>query len=143
VSTPDTLTAVAPSALGSTPVPVVNQASEPAAVRDGSPAVQQAYDEALSFETVLVNQLCKQLVTSAGLTGDGTGGSSSGSSDSPSDPAVSDFSSLLPGALASSIMSDGGLGLAAQLYPSLEGPAATGSGPTAPSIGSGGGTVSS
>jgi Rod binding domain-containing protein len=123
MSTPDTLTSVAASTLGSTPLPVVNQASEPAAVRNGSPAAQQAYDEALSFETVLVNQLCKQLVASSGLTGDGTDGGSGGSSGSATDPAVSDFTSLLPGALASSIMSDGGLGLAAQLYPSLEGTA--------------------
>jgi Rod binding domain-containing protein len=124
MSTPETLTSVAASTLGSTPVPVVNQATEPAAVRNGSPAAKQAYDEALSFETVLVNQLCKQLVASSGLTGDGTDGGSSGSSGSPTDPAVSDFTSLLPGALASSIMSDGGLGLAAQIYPSLEGTAA-------------------
>lgn len=100
------------------PAPVVNQALEPASVRNGSPAVQQDYNEALSFESVLVNQLCQQLVNTAGLSGSSSSDSSDGSSSS--DPEVSDFASMLPGALASSIMSQGGLGLAAQLLPGLE-----------------------
>jgi hypothetical protein len=139
MSTPDTLAA---SALGSTPVPVVNQALEPAAVRDGSPATKQAYSEALSFESVLVNQLCQQLVASSGLSDDGNGDSSSDGSGS--DPTVSDFSSLLPGALGNAIMSGGGLGLAAQLYPSLEGLGQTSGSADSPATGtSGGGTVAS
>jgi len=96
-------------------VPIVNQALEPADVRNGSTAVQKAYGEALSFESVLVNQLCQQLVDTTGLTGsDG----STGSDDS--DPSSSDFASMLPGALASSIMSSGGIGLADQLLPGIE-----------------------
>jgi hypothetical protein len=92
------------------------QALEPAAVKDGSPAVKQAYSEALSFESVLVNQLCEQLVSSSGLDSSGSGdgdGDSSGSG-------LGAFAGLLPGALASSIMNDGGLGLASQLLPSFE-----------------------
>jgi Rod binding domain-containing protein len=103
-------------AISATQAPVVNQALEPAAVRDGSASVKQAYDEALSFESVLVNQLCQQLLASSGL--DGSGGL--GGESSAGDASTSAFGSLLPGALASSIMADGGLGLAAQLYPSLE-----------------------
>jgi Rod binding domain-containing protein len=122
MSTPEALGTLTAGSIGSSSAPVVNQALEPAGVRDGSPAAKQAYDEALSFESVLVNQLCQQLASSSGLTG---GGDSSGldgdaSDGSASDPTVSAFGSLLPGALASSIMSSGGLGLAAQLYPSLE-----------------------
>ncbi len=97
--------------------PVVNQALEPASVRNGSPAVKQDYNEALSFESVFVNQLCQQLVDTTGLAGTSGADSSDGSS---SDPSVSDFASMLPGALSSSIMSQGGLGLAAQLLPGLE-----------------------
>jgi hypothetical protein len=129
MSTPETLGALS-STLGSAPVPVVNQALEPASVRDGSPTVQKDYDEALSFENVLVNQLCQQLVASTGIAGgssaDSSGSSSSGTSSS--DPAVSDFTSMLPGALSSAIMADGGLGLAAQLLPSFESSSAAATG---------------
>jgi Rod binding domain-containing protein len=104
-----------PEISGLPAVPVVNQALEPAAVRNGSPAVQKAYGEALSFESVFVNQLCQQLVDTTGLSG------TQGSTDSSSgDPSVGDFASMLPGALSSSIMSQGGLGLAAELLPGLE-----------------------
>jgi hypothetical protein len=121
MSVPEALGTLTAASLGSSSTPVVNQALEPAAVRDGSPAAKQAYDEALSFESVLVNQLCQQLASSSGLTGGDSSGLDDDSSDgSASDPTVSAFGSLLPGALASAIMSSGGLGLAAQLYPSLE-----------------------
>lgn len=99
------------------PAPVVNQALEPASVRNGSPAVQKAYSEALSFESVFVNELCQQLVNTTGLAGASGADSTDGSAD---DPAMGDFASMLPGALSSSIMSQGGLGLAAQLLPGLE-----------------------
>jgi Rod binding domain-containing protein len=140
MSTPDSISSLAASALGSTPVPVVNQAIEPAAVRNGSAAVKQAYNEALAFESVLVNQLCQQLASSSGL------GSSSSDSDSvddssQSDPSVSDFDSLIPSALSSSIMSSGGLGLAAQIYPTLE--AQAGSSSTSSSASTDGTTVAS
>ena len=38
-------------------LPVVNQALEPAWVRHGSAATQKAYESALAFEEVLVEQL--------------------------------------------------------------------------------------
>jgi len=89
------------------------QGQEPASVRTGSPAVKQAYGEALDFESVLVNQLCESLLSSSGLgSSNGLGGGASGG--------VSGFASLLPGALSSAIMSDGGLGLASQMLPSFE-----------------------
>jgi hypothetical protein len=112
-------------------VPAVNPATEPASVRNGSPATQQAYSEALSFENILVNRLCQDLLTNSGLSGaDGSGGG-----------ALGGFASLLPGALASTIMSDGGLGLAAQLLPSFESAAgSTGTGTPGPGV-SGPGTA--
>ncbi|MGD0196493.1 MAG: hypothetical protein ABSC56_01110 [Solirubrobacteraceae bacterium] len=97
----------------------VNTTTEPASVRDGSPAVKQAYSEALDFESVLVNQLCEQMMQNSGLD------SSSSSSDGSS--GLGGFASLLPSALSSSIMSAGGLGLAAQLLPSFESADAAGS----------------
>jgi hypothetical protein len=129
VSTPEAIGTLVSPALGSSgAVPVINEALEPASVRDGSPALQQDYDAALSFESVLVNQLAQQLVASSGLSGNssdnGSDDDGDDSSDS-SDPAVSDMTSLIPGALTNSIMSDGGLGLAAQLLPSFEGTNAT------------------
>jgi Rod binding domain-containing protein len=97
---------------------VANPALEPASVRNGSPAVKQAYNEALGFESVLVNELCQQLISNSGLSDSGSSGDAS-----DSDPTVGGFTSMLPGALSSAIMSDGGLGLAAQLLPTLEGTA--------------------
>jgi hypothetical protein len=123
MSTPTTISSLASDVPAST-VPVVNQALEPASVRDGTPAVKQAYANALSFESVLVNELSEQLVQTAGIGSGSTSPSSSSSSGvggSSGDPTVSDFASMLPGALTSAIMSDGGLGIAAQLLPSLDG----------------------
>jgi Rod binding domain-containing protein len=125
VSTPATT-----SALFSTTTPIVNPALEPASVRNGTAAVKQDYQEALGFESVLVNELAAQLVTSSGLSDPGGGDDSSGSADD-SDPTASAFASLLPGALANSIMSNGGLGLAAQILPSLTGSPTT---PTAATV---------
>ncbi len=109
--TPDPLSAA-------TTAPGRSQAFEPAAVRNGSPAVKQAYAEALSFENVLVGQLCQQLAASAGLGGGASGQGDAGSS--AGDPTASAYGSLLPGALSSAIMSGGGLGIANQLYPAIE-----------------------
>jgi len=108
---------VGPVANPSTPAA---QSLEPSAAKNGSPAVKQAYSEALSFESVLVNQLCEQLMSTTGLGGSGGAGASSAG--------LGAFAGLLPGALASSIMSDGGLGLAAQLAPSLQPQAPSGGG---------------
>ena len=128
MSTPDAIGSLTSSVLGSsTSAPPVSEALEPASVRDGSPAVQQDYNEALSFESVLVNQLSQQLVASSGLTGSGSDSSGTSSDSSSSSSGLGDFASLLPGALSSAIMSDGGLGLAAQMLPSIEAANATGS----------------
>jgi len=125
------LGALAPS----TGAPPINQATEPANIRNGGAKAQQAYATALQFEQVLVNQLTQRLTDSAGLTDSTGSGSSSDGSDTSgglgSGPGL--YSQLLPGTLTSSIMSSGGLGnladtLATAIDPAIgqsSGPATT------------------
>ncbi len=118
------------SPLTSTNVPVVDAANEPADIRNGNSAAQKAYQEALGFEDILVQQLTQELastVTSPAGSSDSSGssGSSDSSSDSSggilgSDPSTSAFASLIPTALTQSIMSSGGLGIAQQLAQSID-----------------------
>ena len=107
--------------------PVVNQTLEPAWVRDGSATTQKAYQTALAFEQMLVEQLSQSLTASSGLGGE-EGESSEGGSSSSS-AASGPISSMLPQALTSSVMNDGGLGLAAQMTRNLQD--AAGATPTA------------
>jgi hypothetical protein len=78
---------------------------------------------------VLVNQLTQQLTAS--ISGDGSDDGSDGSDDSSdssddqggllsSDPSTSMYSSLIPQALTSSIMSAGGLGIASELAKAID-----------------------
>jgi Rod binding domain-containing protein len=107
-----------------TGLPVVDQALEPKWVRDGSAATQSAYDSAIAFEQTLVEQLSKSLTAGSGLGGEsaqeGSGGSEEGGSAS-GDAGASELSSMLPQALATSVMDAGGLGLAAQMTQQLAG----------------------
>ena len=146
-----------PSTAGSTGLPPVNQALEPAWVRHGSPATQKAYESALAFEQTLVEQLSKSLTSASGLGGEGSQVGESGSEEGGSSEAASNsqISSTLPQALTASVMHAGGLGLAAQLTHQLEGASAaqaqpnggtaphvtaTGAVPASPTISPGGGT---
>jgi Rod binding domain-containing protein len=104
-------------------LPPINPALEPASVRNGNQAAKNAYQTGLAFEQVLVDQLSQQLSSTAG------GASSDGSSDSSgassgglmgSDPASSMYGQMLPQALSTSVMSAGGLGLAAQLAAAID-----------------------
>jgi hypothetical protein len=114
-----------------TGLPVLNQALEPSWVRHGSAAIQSDYQNALSFEQTLVEQLT-QTMSSAG-----TEGESSGEGEAGEGGASGALSAELPQALSAGIMSAGGLGLAAQLTRGLEGVQAmkAGSGAVAPSGG--------
>lgn len=147
-----------PAATGSTGLPPVNQALEPAWVRHGSAATQKAYESALAFEQTLVEQLSQSLTSTSGLGGESSQEGESGSEEggsSESGAGDSQISSMLPQALTASVMHGGGLGLAAQLTRQLEAPggaaqaqasggttpAATGTGAgTAPTTTAGGGT---
>ena len=123
-----------------TGLPVVNQALEPASVRHGSAAVQKAYQSALAFEQVLVEQLSKSLSASSGLGGESSQEGESGSEEGGSS-ASGGLSSMLPQALASGVMHAGGLGLAAQMAQQMqahEGAVQAGSGGASVSQSSGG-----
>ncbi len=108
-------------------LPPVDAANEPADIRNGNTAAKNAYQEALGFEDVLVQQLTQELAsTVTSPTDDGSSDDGSGdSSDSSggilgSDPSTSGFASMIPTALTQSIMSSGGLGIAAQLAQSID-----------------------
>jgi hypothetical protein len=116
-------------------IPDLNVATVPANVRNGGSKAMQAYSEGLAFEDVLVGELTQQLATSmfGGSSSDGSGaGAPSGSDPSAGSGSMlggagaSAYASLLPQALTSSIMADGGLGVAKsfaeQLDPALSSP---------------------
>jgi len=104
-------------------LPPVNRAAEPAWVRHGPQATQRDYQAALAFERSLVEELAKSL-TATGQSGEE--GSQEGESGSSIDAGLSTISSMLPPALSSSVIGNGGLGLAAQLTRAIEGPAPSG-----------------
>jgi Rod binding domain-containing protein len=115
-------------ALTSSSVPAINQANEPAEIRNGNAQAKQAYQEALSFENILMQQLTQQLadtVTSpGGASSDSGDGSDSSDSSSGgilgSDPSTNAFASLIPTALTQSVMSGGGVGVADQLARAID-----------------------
>jgi Rod binding domain-containing protein len=102
-------------------LPPVNQALEPAWVRNGSSATKKAYETALAFEQTLVEQLSKSMTTASGLAGESSQEGESGVEEGGSSAAgASQLSSMLPQALTSSLMEAGGLGLAAQMTQQLK-----------------------
>jgi Rod binding domain-containing protein len=107
------------STIDTSRLPAIDQAREPAQIRNGGAAAQQAYRVGLAFEQVLVDQLAQQLAdTSGGSSSSQDGSSDAGTSASGlmgSDPATSMYAQMLPQALSSGIMSAGGVGLALQL----------------------------
>ncbi len=115
---------VSPAAGASVPgggLPVVSQALEPAWVRHGSAATQKSYETALAFEATLVEELSRSLTATSGLGGEsGQEGESSDEGGSSAMGGGGPLSSMLPQALASGVMSAGGLGLAAQMTRSLD-----------------------
>jgi Rod binding domain-containing protein len=120
-------------ALTSASLPPINQALEPADIRSGNAQAKQAYQEALGFEDILMQQLTQELAsTVTGSTdssslgsGDSSDSSSSDSSDSTggilgSDPSTSAFASMIPTALTQSLMSAGGVGIADNLARAID-----------------------
>jgi Rod binding domain-containing protein len=107
-------------------LPPINEALLPASVRNGSPAAKSAYETALSFEDVLVNELSQAMMATVSSSSDDGSSDDSSSDDSSSDgsggsDSVSgEYSQLLPQALTSSIMSAGGLGIAQQIATALD-----------------------
>lgn len=99
----------------------VSTAPVPPEIAKGGPAARKAYETALGFEQLLVRQLTQQIVSASGLDGSADDGSSGDGSADDSGLGSSPYASMLPDALAQSITDAGGLGLAAQMAPLLEG----------------------
>lgn len=108
--------------MSSAAIPPIGQALLPANIRNGNAAAKNAYQEGLGFEQVLVSQLAQQLVSGLDSTANASsnGSSSDGSTSDGTDQAMSAYSQMLPSALTSSVMSDGGLGVAAQLAAAID-----------------------
>jgi Rod binding domain-containing protein len=107
------------SALPAANLPPIDSALLPADIRNGDAKAKQAYQEALGFEDILMQQLTQQLadtVTSPG--GDSSDSSSGGILGS--DPSTNAFASLIPTALTQSVMSGGGVGVADRLAHALD-----------------------
>jgi Rod binding domain-containing protein len=128
-------------------IPNLNVADIPANIQNGNNQAKQAYSEGLAFESVLVNELSQQMANTmyggggidGSSSGDGIDGSDSSDGGDSSDSSgllsgASAYSSLIPQALTSSIMSSGGLGIAEEfaqeLDPSLLSQASSGAGAT-------------
>jgi Rod binding domain-containing protein len=119
------------SALPASNLPPINAALEPASIRNGNAQAKKAYQEALGFEDILVQQLTQELAQTVTSPGDSTsadGSSSDGSSSDASgtggllgsDPSPSAFASLIPTALTQSIMSGGGVGIAERIAQAID-----------------------
>ena len=105
----------------------INEALLPASIRNGDAQAKNAYQQALGFEDILVQQLTQEMaqtVTSPGgdSSDDGSGDSSDSSSGGilGSDPSTNAFAGLIPTALTNSIMSGGGVGMAEQLARAID-----------------------
>ena len=81
-------------------LPQVPATALPAAVRNGSDDDKQAYKAALGFEQILLDQLVGEMLPKGTLT------------EGP-------YAAPMQEAFTSGLIADGGIGLAAQLYPSL------------------------
>ena len=79
-------------------LPVVNEATMPADVRNGTAADKKAYKTALGFEQMLVDQMVQSMAGDSGPLAEG------------------DYAQTLQTSLSSAIEGAGGLGLAQQLY---------------------------
>jgi Rod binding domain-containing protein len=113
------------SSLPAANLPPINSALLPADIRNGNAQAKQAYQEALGFEDMLMQQLTQQMantVTSPGGDSSGSGDSSDSSSGGilGSDPSTNAFASMIPTALTQSIMSGGGVGVADRLAHALD-----------------------
>ncbi len=111
-------------------IPNLNVATVPAEIRHGDAAAMRAYSEGLAFEDMLVNELTQQ-VSKAMFDGAGSGEAGANAADAgPGSPGgllggAGAYASMVPQALTSSIMADGGLGMARsfaqELDPALRG----------------------
>jgi Rod binding domain-containing protein len=106
-------------------LPPIDSAFLPADVRKAGPKAEQAYQSALSFESVLTEQLTQSLTSTLTGSAAGDGSDDDGTGDdtdsSSTDAATQLTAQMLPDALSQSLTAAGGLGLARQLYDALGG----------------------
>lgn len=92
-----------------TTLPPIDNSVLPADVRAATKADQDRYKSGLAFERQLVEQLTQSLADSA-----------KGSGDDGSSAATNSYKDMLPGVMADSIISSGGLGLARTIAQNLK-----------------------
>jgi Rod binding domain-containing protein len=93
-------------------LPPIDDSLLPADVRSGSKTDQDNYKAGLAFERQLVEQLTQTLADTTKAQSEGD--------DDGSSAATEQYKSMLPGVIADSIMSAGGLGLARTIAVSLK-----------------------
>jgi hypothetical protein len=101
-------------------LPPVDAAHQPADIRNGDAAAKKAYQEALGFENILMQQLTQQLAATVTSPGDGSSGSGGSGGMLGSDPSTSAFAGLIPTALTQSVLSGGGIGVADRLAHAID-----------------------
>jgi Rod binding domain-containing protein len=89
----------------------------PTDVRQAGKEGEQLYRVALGFERTLLEQLTNSM--SKDMVGMDSGDSGDGSEESGQSAATSAYTDMLPGTLADSVTSSGGLGLAHDLWLSM------------------------
>jgi Rod binding domain-containing protein len=89
----------------------------PADVRKAGKDAEQTYRVALGFERTLLEQLTKSMAKD--MVGMGSDSDSGDGEDSGASAATSAYRDMLPGTLADSVTSAGGLGLAHDLFLSM------------------------
>jgi hypothetical protein len=135
------MSAISATSLGSSipasNLPIADAATEPASIRNGDQKAKDAYKTGMAFEQVLVNELSQALASTVpGGSDDGLGGTNGDSSSSSSSGSGSGsgsagglmgggsglgaYSSLIPQALTSSLMSSGGTGVAMEIAKSID-----------------------
>ena len=92
-------------------LPPIDNSLLPADVRKGTTADQNRYKTGLAFERQLVEQLTQSMAETTKAQSDAGDGSSA---------ATNSYKEMLPGVMADSIMSAGGLGLAATIAKNLK-----------------------
>jgi Rod binding domain-containing protein len=96
-------------------LPPIDNSLLPADVRTGTTADKDRYKSALAFERQLVEQLTQSMADTTKAQDSGSSEDGDGSSAS-----TDSYKQMLPGVMADSIMSAGGLGLAATIANSLK-----------------------
>lgn len=98
------------STIGENALPALNPSFIPAEVREGSAEDKKAYRAALGFERSLLQQLTKTMLDTA-KTEDTSSDEESGET-----AATQMYKDMLPDRLADSLIANGGIGLAEDLY---------------------------